>query len=129
MKTIVQIAFLDMTPSEALEAQVRGEVTLLRRFFDRITSCRVTIAIPHRRHQTGSLFSIHIRLAVPREELVIDHQHQRRRMHADPYFAVHNAFHAARRELEDYVRRMRGDVKSHVPRRAAGGRARQARAA
>jgi cold shock CspA family protein len=36
--------------------------------------------------------------------------------HADPYLAVREAFHAARRELEDYVRRLRGDVKHHEQR-------------
>ena len=33
--------------------------------------------------------------------------------HKDMYVTIHDAFKAARRRLEDYVRRLRGDVKIH----------------
>jgi hypothetical protein len=33
--------------------------------------------------------------------------------HSDPYVVIRGAFVAARRQLEDYARRMRGDVKIH----------------
>jgi hypothetical protein len=37
----------------------------------------------------------------------------------DVYVALRNAFDAAKRQLEDYVRLLRGDVKTHEPKPAA----------
>jgi hypothetical protein len=34
--------------------------------------------------------------------------------HKEMYVTIHDAFKAARRRLEDYVRRLRGDVKIHT---------------
>jgi hypothetical protein len=73
----------------------------------------VTVAEPHRHQRTERLYLVTIRLTVPGEELVTGREHHLHPGHADPYVAVREAFHAARRELEDYVRRMRGDVKHH----------------
>jgi cold shock CspA family protein len=36
-----------------------------------------------------------------------------RHAHEDPYVAVRDAFDAARRQVEDYVRKRRGETKSH----------------
>jgi len=46
----------------------------------------------------------------------------------DPYVALHHAFDAARRRLDDHVRLRRGDVKAHRPRRARASRRRATRA-
>jgi cold shock CspA family protein len=35
--------------------------------------------------------------------------------HEDVYVAVRDAFDAAKRQLEDYGRRQRGDIKAHTP--------------
>jgi hypothetical protein len=36
-------------------------------------------------------------------------------LHEDPYVAVRDAFPAVQRQLEDYERERRGDVKRHAP--------------
>ncbi|MGZ5863734.1 MAG: HPF/RaiA family ribosome-associated protein [Methyloceanibacter sp.] len=35
--------------------------------------------------------------------------------HEDVYVAIRDAFDAAVRQVEDHVRRMRGDTKTHTP--------------
>ena len=50
-------------------------------------------------------------MAVAGNELVANHGHAIHASHEDTYLAVREAFHAARRELEDYAREIRGDVK------------------
>ena len=58
-------------------------------------------AIKH--HRKGGPFAIGIRLTVPGKELVVDHQTEE-----DFPQALREAFHAARRQLEDYAREQRG---------------------
>ncbi|MBI4642020.1 MAG: HPF/RaiA family ribosome-associated protein, partial [Candidatus Tectomicrobia bacterium] len=53
-------------------------------------------------------YTVRIDLTVPGAELVVDRQED-----ADLYVAIRDAFHAARRRLEDYARRQRGTVKVH----------------
>ncbi len=120
-----------MEPSEAVTARVNAEAAKLNTFFDRITSCRVVIEAPHRHHKWGELFHVRIELGVPGTELVVSHEPTPRAAlrhddeaalkkhielhpeHKDVYVAVRDAFTSARRQLQDYVKRLRGEVKSH----------------
>jgi len=122
-----------MEPSDAITARIQDEASKLEEFFPRITSCRVVVETPHRHHKWGDLFHIRIDLAVPGTELVVSHEPTRRRMlsheedavwrkhfeihpeHKDVYVAIRDAFASARRQLQDYARRMRGEVKTHAP--------------
>jgi cold shock CspA family protein len=49
-----------------------------------------------------------IRLTLPGKELAVEHQAQE-----DLSVAIREAFDAARRQLQDYVRELRGAVKTH----------------
>jgi len=51
---------------------------------------------------------VRIDLTVPGDELVVDRQ-----VDEDLYVAIRDAFHAARRRLEDHAHRQRGAVKVH----------------
>jgi ribosome-associated translation inhibitor RaiA len=113
MQTQTRITFQGLASSDALEVAVRDEAAALERYFDGITSCHVTLSEPHRHQHRGRLYRVTIHLAVPGTELVVGRRHGARVGHEDPYVAVREAFAAARRELEDYVRRLRGDVKRH----------------
>jgi ribosome-associated translation inhibitor RaiA len=70
--------------------------------------CQVFVESPHKHHHKGSLFNVRIRLTVPGSELVV-----KREPHVDLYVAIRDACNAARRQLQEYVHRQRGDVKSH----------------
>ena len=128
----VQITFRNMQPSEAVAARARAEAAKLDRYFDRITSCRVVVEALHRHHKWGEQFHVRIELGVPGEEIVVRHAPSLRGAlahtdtskwlkhleaggaHKDVYVTMRDAFKAARRRLEDYVRRLRGDVKVHA---------------
>jgi cold shock CspA family protein len=73
-------------------------------------SCRVVVEAPVRHHRKGGPYKVRIDLTVPGDELVINRQADE-----DLYVAIRDAFHAARRRLEDYARRQRGAVKVHEP--------------
>jgi ribosome-associated translation inhibitor RaiA len=121
-----------MEPSDAVTARIEAETAKLDTFFDRITSCRVVVEAPHRHHKWGELFHVRIELGVPGAELVVSHEpaphgalsHDEEVVlkkhcelhpeHKDVYVAIRDAFGSLRRQLQDYVKRMRGDVKSHV---------------
>ena len=114
MQIPLQVTFRDLPPSDALEQAVRNEVTSLEHYAHRITGCRVTVAMPHRHQRQGILYSIRIDLTVPEEEITINREHHLSHAHEDAFLAVREAFHSARRALEDYVRRMRGQLKTHT---------------
>lgn len=108
----VQITFRDFPSSEALEARVRDRAEKLFELFPKITICRVAIEAPHQRHRHGHKFRCRIDLVVPNAELVAQNA-QASDATEDAYTAVEEAFDQAIRQLEDYVRRARWDVKHH----------------
>jgi ribosome-associated translation inhibitor RaiA len=116
MQTPLQITFRHFPPSPALESDLRSRVADLERVFDRITSCRVLVEAPHHHQQQGQVFRVRIEIAVPGEQLVVGRSPDGHAAHEDPYVAARDAFRAAHRQLEDYARRRRGEVKTHVPR-------------
>ncbi len=102
-----------MPPSEAIEAHIREKAAKLDQFYDRITRCRVVVEAPHRHHHKGKLFNIRIDMTVPGGELVVNRDPSKRAAHTDVYVAIRDAFDAARRKLQDFARRQRGDIKVH----------------
>jgi cold shock CspA family protein len=114
MQVPVQVSFQNMPLSDDIEAAVWKHAEALERYCTRITSCRVVIDSPHRHHRKGQLYSVRIDLTVPPGgEIVVNREHRLDHAHEDVNVALRNAFHAARRQLEDHVRRFRGDVKEH----------------
>jgi ribosome-associated translation inhibitor RaiA len=114
METPVHIDFQGLNANEPFRTSVLQHVAALERRYGRITSCRVVIKGPSERHQTGGLYEINIRLALPQgREVNIDRTATADERHADPNFAINDAFKRARRRLQDRSRRMRGQVKTH----------------
>jgi ribosome-associated translation inhibitor RaiA len=113
MQILPQVSFDGIPPSDALEARCREEIDKLQRYHERITSCRVVIGLPHRRHHKGNPFSIRIHVGVPGGEIEVSREPAEQRSHEDPVIAVRDAFDAARRRLQDFVRRQDGRVKRH----------------
>jgi ribosomal subunit interface protein len=109
MKIPLQVTFRDMPPSDAVETRIREKADKLNRFYDRIMGCRVVIEMPQRHKHQGKLHTIRIDLTVPGAELVANHTEDE-----DVYVAIRDAFTAITRQLEDYARRQRGEVKSHA---------------
>ncbi len=102
-----QITFRDVPPSAAVEARIHDEADALHHYYDRIQRCRVVVEMPHRHHHQGRLYAIRVDLTVPGRELVIGHDPSQDHAHEDVYVAIRDAFEAAKRQLQDYVRRER----------------------
>jgi cold shock CspA family protein/ribosome-associated translation inhibitor RaiA len=111
----LQITFRNMEPSPALEGRARELALRLERFSSHIMSCHVTIEAPHRHQNQGQVYEVRIDLSVPQGELVVSREHSNRHSHEDAYVALRDAFRAVRRQLEDYERQQRQDVKHHEP--------------
>jgi len=105
----VEVVFHGIERSNAVEEHVRDEVAKLERLHPQVTRCRVTIGLPHNRQQQGKRFDVHVELAVPGKELVVN----RALGQEDMYAAIRDAFDVARRQLDDHARALRGEVKHH----------------
>jgi ribosomal subunit interface protein len=112
MRIPLQITIRDIEHSEALETRIREKAHKLDEFFNHIMSCRVVVEMPHKHHHQGKQFNVRIDIGVPGSEIVVNRDHAE-----DIYVALRDAFSAAKRQLEDYARKVRGDVKTHEPRR------------
>jgi ribosomal subunit interface protein len=108
MRIPLQVTFKDIPSSPALEDRIREKAEKLHRFYDGIIGCHVVVELVQKHPQQGKRYNIRIDLTVPGAEIVAN-----RDEHEDPYGAVREAFEAAARQLEDYARARRGDVKRH----------------
>lgn len=108
-----QITFRNIASSPAIEENVRQHLAKLERFHKHIISCRVTIEAPHRHHHKGQLYQVTIDLSVPGGELLANRGSDKDHAHEDVYVAIRDAFQALRRQLEQFARKRRGDVKTH----------------
>ena len=112
MQLPVQVTYQGLQSSSALDEAVRERAAKLEQFHARIVSCRVVIEQPARSQQQGKQFVVHVNLKVPGHEIAVNRDH-----HEDVYVALRDAFDAARRQLEDFAREDRGEVKRHEPAR------------
>jgi len=110
----VEITFRGMLPSPAVEVAVTRWMDRLEHAYDRIQRCHVWIDLPHRHQHRGARFQVRIALSVPGHEIAVVHDPGRSDIHDNVYPAIADAFQAARRQLQDYARIRRGDVKAHV---------------
>ncbi len=110
-----QITFRDIETSAAIESNIRQHLAKLERFHEHITKCRVTVEAPHRRHNKGVLYDVTVDITVPGGELLANRASGKDHTHEDVYVAIRDAFHAARRQLEAFARKRRGQVKIHEP--------------
>ena len=108
------VVFRDLDVSPALQEDIVRHAAKLERFASRILSCHVTVArAEHHQHQ-GNRFIVHARLTLPGAELEAGQTRSPNRAHEDPHRAVADTFDALRRQLEDFVRKRRGDTKAHA---------------
>ena len=115
MQTPPQVTFRDTPVDDRIETECLAEAEKLERFYDRITSCRVTVTQPHRHHKKGNLYEFRIDVTVPGGEIVINRVPPAHQKDEDAQVALHEAFKKARRQLEEYARVQRHDVKTHDP--------------
>ncbi|MFN7922684.1 MAG: HPF/RaiA family ribosome-associated protein [Bryobacteraceae bacterium] len=125
----VQVTFRAMDSTADLDEYVKREAAKLERYYSRITSCRVIVEGPPR-PEAKNPYHVRIAIGLPGGELVVRHEpnlhtaleDMRRAKSAkrfeapktkrDARRAVHEAFVEMRRQLEDYARKQRQDVKA-----------------
>lgn len=107
MQVPVEITGHHVSLKKRDEALVQKRVDKLEKFYDRLTSCRVVITGPGSHQRSGRQYKVRIHLEVPKNDIVVDRQQE-----TELTAAIHAAFDAATRKLQDYARTRRGDVKS-----------------
>jgi len=127
-----QVTFRGLAHSDALEADIRKRIAWLEQFYAGIVGCRVLVEMPHRHRHDGRHFHVRIEVTVPGgAPIVVSHEpslhgplkdveeaaHRKETeiegVHRYARVAVHQAFDAARRRLQDFARERRGAVKTH----------------
>ncbi|HHJ39036.1 MAG TPA: ribosome-associated translation inhibitor RaiA [Methylothermaceae bacterium] len=120
MQIPLQVTFRGIPQSEAMEAKIREKAEKLERYHDKIISCRVMVERTHHKHHKGDLYHVRIDLTVPNKEIVISREHHDNHAYEDAYVAIRDAFQAAARQLEEYARIQRGEVKNRNQKPALG---------
>jgi ribosome-associated translation inhibitor RaiA len=113
MQVPIQITFRNIDSAPAVEALIREHAGALEQYFAGIIACRVVVEESTRRQHQGKLYHLRITLDVPGREIVVNRDPAEHHAHEDILVAVHDAFAAARRQIEDYARTARGDIKTH----------------
>lgn len=111
MQTPLQITVHDMTLSETIETEIREKAAKLERYYKSVIGCHVVVGAPvrsaHASHSQAGRYHMNIDLTVPSAELVVTRQENEELL-----VAIRDAFLAARRQLQEYARRQRGEVKT-----------------
>lgn len=110
MQAPLKISTHRIALSPAMEEMVRERSEWLERFYPRLTHCEVVVNGYSGHHRTGGPVAVRIHLGVPGDELTVDRQESE-----SVDLALREAFDAARRRLQDYLRIQRGAVKAHEP--------------
>lgn len=108
MKQPLQIRFLGMEPSEAVETAARKKADKLDTVARDIMSCRVSIEQTNKHQHQGRPYAVRVDVTLPDHELSVDRVHDE-----DVYVALRDAFDDMKRQIEDTVRRRRGQEKLH----------------
>lgn len=127
----VDVTFRNLKAIDRVEEDVRKRAGRLLAYCPDLLACRVLIEIPHHHHLHGNRFQVRVDLAVPGDEIVVNHapRHradERRRQEPslrkkreidatrkDLQLLVRETFDIVRRKLQDYARRRRGAIKLH----------------
>jgi len=113
MQSPVRTDFKGIEKKQELRDAIMAQVNELESRFGRITACRVMLKGPGAHHKHGS-YEIHIRLSLPNgREVNVARTPEVDERHLRLEFAISDAFHRARRRLQDYARIMQGQVKAH----------------
>ena len=123
MQLPLQVSFRHMESSPELEAIIREKAAKLDTFAGRIMSCRVVVEPAGKHRKNGNEFGVRIDVKLPRGEVVTSRKPSGHTEYKVIRVAIREAFSSVARQLGDYVRMQRGDVKAHhrrFPARASG---------
>jgi hypothetical protein len=129
----VDVVFLHVRRSPAVEAKIRAAAEDLAALYPSITRCRVLVEVPARHHATGKRFRVRIELALlRREDIVVERgpagrgslradekpvRHKADEVDAaftDISVVVHGAFDAARKRMQTLEQRRRATARTRA---------------
>ena len=113
-----KITYRHMDHSPAMDARIAELARKIEVIHPRITSCQVVVDQVDRHKTKGNQFEVHVLLHVPGHGEVVTTRHS----HEDPYLAVHEAFDAVMRQLQEAAEIERGEVKVHTDNRGDSAR-------
>lgn len=96
MKQPLQITYLGLDSSDALDALVRAKAEKLDQFHPSIMACKVTIELVAKHQHQGRDFAVRIGVTVPQQELHVD-----RVRNEDAHAALRDAFDDMKRQLDE----------------------------
>jgi ribosomal subunit interface protein len=108
MSPRLQITARNIELKDWIRDEINKKAEKLNEFYGEIIRCRVVVEVPHRHHREGVLYNVRIDMTVPGKELVVE-----REPNKDFSAAIRDSFDAAYRQLEEFARRNRGEVKRH----------------
>ena len=110
MQVPIEINARHVRLTDHLEALIHERVAHLEHYYPRLIRCHVILEGPSGHHRNGAPFDVRIDLRVPGKEIAVSHKQS-----DDLQVAIRDAFDAARRQLQDYAAKQRGDTKNHEP--------------
>lgn len=114
MQVPLDITAQNLDLPKSAEALIRRSVAKLDKLHDGLVGCRVAVEGPGNHHRTGGPYRVRIHMTVPGKELAVD-----RKEEPDLTAAIRAAFEAARRQIVDHARVLKGDVKRRTVEPAA----------
>ena len=114
MKDPLEIKFLHMEPSAALDSHIRTRIAKLEKLHDHLTSCRVVVERAQFHSSPGCRVKIEVGVP-PRRELVVskDSSEHDPGKHNPSRAVIDEAFVAMEGQLKKFAAKQRGDVKTH----------------
>jgi ribosomal subunit interface protein len=114
MQVPPEIAYHQVTKSEAIDALIREKIEHLEQFCDHISSCAVVVERPHLHERSGNPYRVRLDIHVPPgHEIVAVAGQEHNDMHDELRTVVIHAFEKAERQLKTLTEKQHGEVKRH----------------
>ncbi len=113
MQIPIQIALKDLDHDDSIESRIRQKAERLDQFASDIIRCRVMLEPVAKHHIHQTLYKIRIDVTLPGKTISVTREPSMQWEHGEIHSAIGDAFDLTFRQLEDYVRRRRGQVKNH----------------
>ena len=98
MQVTPEIALRDVPRTPEIDAVIEEGIAMLDQTGRRITSCRLMVELPHRRHRSGNSYHVRIDLRLPGTEILVNRPPSLSGPE-EPTVAIADAFATARARL------------------------------
>jgi cold shock CspA family protein/ribosome-associated translation inhibitor RaiA len=113
MRPILEVHYRNVDKTSSVEELIQDKVDKLQRVFSDVMSCRVSIERPQQHQKVGNPYRVRLDLKTPGREIVAVRESGEGDMHDSLSKVIRDAFTAARRQLRERGRQLRGEVKIH----------------